>query len=66
MSAAPDGVLLPSANHADHVTQSACAFACQREDCHGATRILALITETAEGVSMPGRARPSDRLSGLT
>ncbi|BAB52364.1 HpcH/HpaI aldolase/citrate lyase family protein [Mesorhizobium japonicum] len=70
MPAAPDGIMLPKANHADHVTELSarlCLLEARHRIAEGETRILPLITETAEGVlNAPTHARPNTRLSGLT
>lgn len=70
MPAAPGGIMLPKANHADQVSELSArlrALEVRHGIAESATRILPLITETAEGVlNAATHARPNPRLSGLT
>ncbi len=70
MPARPDGIMLPKAVGADDVARLDVALRVLEAEngiADGATRILPLITETAQALLLAAtHARPNPRLSGLT
>jgi citrate lyase subunit beta/citryl-CoA lyase len=69
MAVAPDGIMLPKSNSGADVTHLSAKLRVHEAEnglADGATRIVALITETAQGMLAAGSYRPEPRLAGLT
>ncbi|TKT76806.1 CoA ester lyase [Aquamicrobium sp. LC103] len=70
MPAAPTGIMLPKANHADDVARLSVRLRVHEAEyglADGATRIIPIITETPHGVLNASSYRPGEqRIAGLT
>ncbi|MET0574537.1 MAG: CoA ester lyase [Mesorhizobium sp.] len=70
IAVAPDGIMLPKANGSANVTQLSAKLRVHEAEhglADGATKIIAIMTETAAGVlAAPTWREPNPRLAGLT